>query len=173
MAGKNHKCKGYNKRKKTSSSGSSSGNTKTPRNGSSPEFTSAQTKDNGNGEQKCQNTNQEVSDSLRKANSVLFDSLTTDLDNSVFEQGTCTQKVGTSDDGAHSTKYVSNEDIMTFLKQLEQRFYVKWKHFDQRLEAVDTRLKALASLETKVQSFEKELKGITTYVYKNVKSNTE
>jgi len=87
----------------------------------------------------------------------------------VFEQGTCTQKVGTSDDGAHSTKYVSNEEIMTFLKQ----FDVKWKHFDQRLEAVDTRLKAIASLETKVQSFEKELKGITTYVYKNVKSNTE
>ena len=91
----------------------------------------------------------------------------------MFEQGTCTQKVGTSDDGAHLTKYVSNEDIMTFLKQLEQRFDVKWKYFDQRLEAVDTRLKALASLETKVQSFEKELKGITTYVYKNVKSNTE
>ena len=62
---------------------------------------------------------------------------------------------------------------MTFLKLLEQILYVKWKQFDQRLEAVDTRLKALYSLETKVQSFEKELKGITTYVYKNVKSNTE
>ena len=121
MAGKNNKYKGYNKRKKTSSSGSSNDNTKTPRNGSSREFTSAQTKDNGNGEQKCQNTNQEVSDSIRKDNSVLFDSLTTYLDNSVFEQGTCTQKVGTSDDGAHSTKSVSNEDIMTFLKQLEQK----------------------------------------------------
>ena len=62
---------------------------------------------------------------------------------------------------------------MTFLKLLEQILYVKWKQFDQRLEAVDTRLKALYSLETKVQSFEKELKGITTYVYKNVKSNME
>ena len=112
---------------------------------SSPEFTSTPTKDNGNGEQKRQNTNQEVNDSIRKANYVLFDSFTTDLDNSVFEQGTCTQKVGTSDDGAHSTKYVSNEEIMTFLKQ----FDVKWKHFDQRLEAVDTHLKALGSLETK------------------------
>ena len=64
MAAKNNKCKGYYKRKKTSSSDSSNGNTKTPRNGSSPEFTSAQTKDNGNGAQKCQTTNQEVSDSL-------------------------------------------------------------------------------------------------------------
>jgi len=45
----------------------------------------------------------------------------------VFEQGTCTQKVGTSDDGAHSTKAVSYEDIMTFLKQLKQRLDVKWK----------------------------------------------
>ena len=88
---------------------------------SSPEFTSTPTKDNGNGEQKRQHTNQEVNDSIRKANYVLFDSFTTDLDNSVFEQGTCTQKVGTSDDGAHSTKSVSNEDIMTFLKQLEQK----------------------------------------------------
>ena len=116
---------------------------------SSPVFTSTPTKDNGNGEQKRQNTNQEVNDSIRKANYVLFDSFTTDLDKSVFEQGTCTQKVGTIDDGAHSTKSVSNEDIMTFLKQLEQRFDVKWKQFDQRLEAVDTHLKALGSLETK------------------------
>ena len=143
MAAKNNKCKGYYNRKKTSSSCSSNGNTKTPRNGSSPEFTSTHTKDNGNGAQKCQTTNQEVSDSIRKANSVLFDSFTTDFDHSVFEQGTCTQKVGTSDDGAHSTKSVSNEDIMTFLKQLEQRFDVKWKQFDQRLETVDTLLKAL------------------------------
>jgi len=49
----------------------------------------------------------------------------------VIEQGTCTQKVGTSNDGAQSTKSLSNEDIMTILKQLEQRFDVKWKQFDQ------------------------------------------
>ena len=127
MAGKNNKSKSYYKRKKACCLYSSNGNTKTPRNGSSTEFTLTQTKDNGNGEQKRQHTNQGVCDSIRKANSVLFDSFTTDLDNSVFEQGKCTQKVGTSDDGAHSTKSVSNEDIMTFLKQLVQRFYVKWK----------------------------------------------
>jgi len=40
------------------SSGSSHGNTKTPRNGSYPKFILTQTKDSGNGEQKGQNTNQ-------------------------------------------------------------------------------------------------------------------
>ena len=148
MAGKSNESKGNYKRKQISSSDSSHGNTKTPRNGSSPEFTLTQTKDNGNGEQKRQNTNQELNDSIRKANNVLFDSFTADLDNFVFEQSTCTQKVGTLDDGAHSTKYVSNEDIMTFLKQLEQIFDVIWKQFDQILEAIETRLKALDSLET-------------------------
>ena len=113
--------------KQISSSGSPHGNTKTPRNGSYPKFILTQTKDSGNGEQKGQNTNQEVGDLIRKTNYVLFGSFTTDLDKSVFEQGTCTQKVGTSDDGAHSTKAVSNEDIMTFLKQLKQRLDVKWK----------------------------------------------
>ena len=118
----NNKSKDYYKRKQISSSDSSHDNTKSPRNGNSREFTLTQIKDHRNGEHKPQNTHQEVSDSIRKANYVLFDSFTTCLDKSVFEQSACIQKVGTSD-----KKPCSNQCVFDALKIVTSSY--TWKLF--------------------------------------------
>lgn len=152
------------KRKNSSETGSRV--PKTPRNGGSPPDI---------------NTGS-VSDSLRKANSVLFQDSVSSMDETVFtspipatatvSKSCVTPVIDSKPTGINlpvlqtevmgSNVSPSNSDIMNYLKTM-----------DAKINIMDNRLNTLDVLEKKVCEFDTEMKKLWTFVNKNLKSTDE
>ena len=136
----------------------------------SSDGTSAQTKNARNGGSPV---NDSVSDSISRANSVLFgDDSILDINNSVFESPQSSLDGSMSDSGDKSTGGTSvgggsgdspsNSDILKYLKRM-----------DSKISVMDNKLNKLDVLEQKVSSFDSELKKLWTFVHDQFKDSKD
>ena len=105
-----------------------------------------------------------VSESIRQANSVLFNQSLSDMNSSVF----CVDSANNGSMEKSVTKPESQEPSSPGIVIIE---YLK--RYDKKIDYIDKRLDKLDSLEKKISSFEQELKALKIHVYENMKITEE